>query len=179
MSHSRDAESPSQARSRGSEERRQGWFRNAGDALANAFRGERALELVTVLMLIGGSLLILADFLDLFRIESGGLSVADQSGRDQHSYAQVVIGLGVIGAALLTRSTRQWPPAVAAVVLALISLGITLIGDLPEATRSDLVSGAKFAEASPAIGFWLEIVGAGIAFLAGIAATLELRRYQR
>jgi hypothetical protein len=137
------------------------------------------LEVITVLMLLGGSLLILADFLTLFRIESAGLSVADQSGGDQHSYAQVVIGLGVIGAALLARSTRQWPPAGAAAALALIALGIALFGDLPDATRSDLVRGARLAEASPAVGLWVEIVGAGIALVSGAIAALLLRRYQR
>jgi hypothetical protein len=179
MSAPRDAKPASQAGSGSSGEAGQGWLRNASELLAKPFRGEGLLELVTVLMLAGGSLLVLADFLDLFRIEAAGLPVEDQSGRDQHSYAQVVIGLGVIGATLLARSTRQWPPAAAAMALALIALGIALIGDLPEATRSDLVRGARIAEASPAVGLWLEIVAAGITLAAGAAATLLLRRYQR
>ena len=129
-----------------------------------------------MLLLTGGCLLVLADFLALFRIEAAGLPVEDQSGRDQHSYAQVVIGLGVIGATLLARSTRQWPPAAASVVFSLIALAIALIGDLPEATRSDLVRGAQIAEASPAVGFWLEIVGAAVTLLAGTLMTVLLRR---
>jgi hypothetical protein len=137
------------------------------------------LELITILLLAGGCVLVLADFLPLFRIEAAGLPVEDQPGRDQHAYAQVVIGLGVIGGALLARSTRQWPPAGAVVALALIALGIALIGDLPEATRADLVQGAQIAEASPAVGFWLEIVGAGVTFVGGLAMSLLLRRYQR
>jgi hypothetical protein len=147
--------------------------------LARPFRGEGLLELITILLLGAGSLLVLADFLALFRIEAAGLPVEDQSGRDQHAYAQVVIGVAVIGASLLAHTSRQWPPAGAVVVLALISLAITLIGDLPEATRSDLVSGARIAEASPAVGFWLEIVGAGVMFACGAAMAFLLRRRRR
>jgi hypothetical protein len=137
------------------------------------------LEIAVLLMLLGGSLLVIADFLDLFRIESGGLTLSSQSGRSQHSYAELLIGVAVIGAAMLALSTRQWPPAAAGVALALIALGIALIGDLPDATRSDLVRGGKLAEASPAVGLWLEIVGAGVALAASAASMLLLRSYQR
>ena len=137
------------------------------------------LEVVTIAMLLGACLLVLADFLDLFRIEAAGLTVSEQQGGDQHAFAQVVIGIAVIGAALLARSTRQWPPAGAAAVLALIALGVALIGDLPEATRTDLVRGARLAEASPAAGLWVEIVGAGITLVSALATTLLLRRSAR
>jgi hypothetical protein len=172
----RDAKTRSQAGSRASEESYRGWLETASAAFAKALRGEGLLEVVTLLVVAGGSLLVLADFLALFRIEAAGLTVEEQPGRDQHSYAQVVIGLGVIGAALLARSTGQWPPAAAVMAFALISLMIALIGDRPEATRSDLVSGARIAKASPAIGFWLEIVGAGVTFVAGALMTFLLRR---
>jgi hypothetical protein len=177
MNAPRDAETASQEGSRDLAERAPGAMRQAFDAIAKPFRGEGMLELVTLLLLSGGCLLVLADFLALFRIEAAGLPVEDQAGRDQHAYAQVVIGVGVIGGALLARTSRQWPPAAATVVLALIALGIALIGDLPEATRSDLVQGARIANASPAIGFWLEIAGAGVTLIAGAAATYLLRRY--
>jgi hypothetical protein len=137
------------------------------------FRGERLVELVTAIALLGGGLLIVADFLDLFRIEAGRLPVEEQSGGDQHSYAMLVVGIGVIGATLLARSTGEWPPAGAVVLLALIALAIALAGDLPEATRTDLVRGARLADADPAAGFWTELVGA-FASLAGGAALAHL-----
>jgi hypothetical protein len=179
MSLPRDAETPSQSGSRPTEEGLQGWLRGAPGKLSEAFGGEGLLELLTVLMLIGGCLLILADFLDLFRIEAAGLTVSNQSGGSQHAYAELVIGVAVVGATMLARSTRQWPPAAAVIALALLALGIALIGDLPDATRSDLVRGGKLADASPAAGFWVELAGASITLAAGAAATFLLRRYQR
>jgi hypothetical protein len=148
----------------------------AGFRASRVLRSEWLLEVVTILLLLGGSLLIIADFLDLFRIEAAGLVVSEQQGGDQHAFAQVVIGIAVIGATLLARSTGQWPPAAAAAALGLIALGIALIGDLPDATRSDLVRGARFAEASPAVGLWIEIVGAGLTLVSGIALSVLLRR---
>jgi hypothetical protein len=88
----------------------------------------------------------------------------------------LVVGLGAIGATLLARSTRQWPPAAAVAVLALIALGIALLGDLPEAARTDLVRGARIADADPAVGFWIELAGAVVALAGGLAMTYVLRR---
>jgi hypothetical protein len=179
MSAPRDVETRSQSGSRTTEERVQAWLRGAPAKLSKVFRGEGLLELLTVLTLIGGCLLILADFLDLFRIEAAGLTVSTQSGGSQHAYAQLVIGIAVIGATMLGRSTRQWPPGAAVVALAAIALAIALIGDLPEATRSDLVRGGRVADASPAVGFWVELVGAAVTLASGAAETFLLRALNR
>jgi hypothetical protein len=129
-----------------------------------------------VIALLGGGLLIVADLLDLFQIQAGRLPVEQQSGGDQHSYAVLLVGIGVIVATLLARSTQQWPPAGAVTVLALIALAIALVGDLPGATRSDLVRGARLADADPAIGFWTELLGALLALAGGAGLAYLLRR---
>lgn len=137
---------------------------------------ERLLELVTFAALVGGALLVLAEFLDLFEIEAAGLVVKQQTGGPHHSYAMLVVGAGTIVAALLARSTQQWPPALGIVVLAGFALAFALIADLPDVTRSDLVRGARIAEAHPAIGFWTQIAGAAIAFASGLVLLRLLRK---
>jgi hypothetical protein len=138
--------------------------------------GTSLLELATIAALLGGGLLIVSEFLDLFRIEVGQIAVKDQAGGTNHAYAMLIIGSAAIVATLLARSTEQWPPAAGVAVLGAFALLLALIGDLPDATRSDLVRGARIAEASPAIGFWVELTGAVITLVAGLALVKLLRR---
>jgi hypothetical protein len=175
MSTPEGAERPREVSSRTLQTRVLGLLRKGRVTAFGLFRGERLVELVTALALLGGGLLIVADFLDLLRIEAGRLPVEQQSGGDQHSYAMLVIGIALIGATLLARSTGQWPPAGGAVVLAVIALAIALAGDLPEATRSDLVRGARLADADPAIGFWAELLGALLSLAGGAGLAYLLR----
>jgi len=91
----------------------------------------------------------------------------------------LVLGVGTIVATMLARSTEQWPPALGVVVLAGFALAFTLIADLPDVTRSDLVRGARIAEAHPAIGFWTQLAGATIAFVSGLVLLRLLRRAAR
>jgi hypothetical protein len=141
---------------------------------------ERLLGLLTVFALIGGGLMILAEFLDLFEIEARGLVVKEQAGGSHHAYAMLVVGAATIGAALLARSTEQWPPALGVCLLGLFAVAFALIADLPDATRSDLVRGARIADAHPVVGFWTELAGAIITLVSGLALVRLLRRgYQR
>jgi hypothetical protein len=137
----------------------------------------RLIEVATIVALIGGALLVLADFLDLFEIKTtAGLVVRQQSGGDQHGYAMLLIGIAAIASTMLARTSEQWPPAVATLALGLIALGLALLGDLPDATRSDLVRGGSLAEADPAIGFWVELAAAVVATVGGAALTFALPR---
>jgi hypothetical protein len=61
-------------------------------------------------------------------------------------------------------------------VLGAFALAFALIGDLPDATRSDLVRGARVADAHPAIGFWIELTGAALTLVSGLVLTRLLRR---
>jgi hypothetical protein len=140
------------------------------------------LEVATISALLGGGLLILSEFLDLFTIEVGQIGVKQQAGGTNHAYAMLIIGAGAIAATLLARSTEQWPPAAGVAALGAFAVAFALIGDLPDATRSDLVRGARIAEAHPAIGFWVELIGATLTLVAGLVLARQLRRsgdYQR
>jgi hypothetical protein len=140
-------------------------------------RRARLVELATIVALAGGALLLLADFLDLFEIKTAtGIVVKQQSGGGQHGYAMLVIGIAAIISTMLTRAAEQWPTAAATVALGLIALGLALFVDLPDATRSDLVRGGSLADAEPALGFWVELVGAAVTSAGGAALAYAVRR---
>jgi hypothetical protein len=153
-------------------------FGRAAKGLVELLRG-RPVELLTAVALAAGALLVVSDFLDLFRIETGGVVIKEETGGASHSYALLVIGIGIAAAALVARSTEQWPPAAGVLVLAVASLAIWLFGDLSEATRSDLVRGGKLGDAEPATGFWVELVAIVLALATGSLLTLLLRRRAR
>jgi hypothetical protein len=132
--------------------------------------------LLTITALLGGGLLILAEFLDLFEIEARDLVVKKQVGGSHHAYAMLVVGSGVIVAALLARSTEQWPPALGVAMLGGFAIAFALIADLPDATRTDLVRGARIGDAHPKVGFWTELAGATIALVSGLALVRLFRR---
>jgi hypothetical protein len=151
-------------------------LRSLRNAVAGLRKGERLLELATIIALLGACLLILAEFLTLFEIKSRGLVVKEQAGGTNHAYAMLVVGAATIVAALLVRATGQRPPAFGIIVLGAFALAYALLGDLPDATRTDLVRGARIAEASPALGFWTELAGAMIVLASGAALLALLRR---
>jgi hypothetical protein len=180
MSASQDAERRSESHppSTGSafQDRLEALFRRAAEGASNIRRPERLLGLLTVVALLAGMLLIVCDFVTLFQIKLRSTVVEEPTGGDQHSYAVAVMGAAIVGAALLARVTEAWPPAAAVAGLGVAALAIALLGDLPDATRSDLVRGGRIGEASPALGFWLELAGAVIALSVGLALAYLLRR---
>jgi hypothetical protein len=134
------------------------------------------VELLTALTLIGGGLLITAEFLDLYRVQLGPVVVQEKTGGEHHAYALLVAGVAVIGAGLLARASGSWLPAAAASGIGLAALLLALFADLPDATSSGLTSSLRLAEAEPATGFWMEIAGAGVSIVAGVLLSLKLRR---
>jgi hypothetical protein len=137
--------------------------------------GARAIEILTIVLLAAGVLLIAVEFLDLFRVKIGAVVIDEQTGAERHSYALLLIGIAVCAAAMLARSLEAWPPAAGAAVLGGIVLAIALFGDLPDATRTDLVAGARLATAHPAAGFWVEVTGAILAIVTGAVLAYLLR----
>jgi hypothetical protein len=127
-------------------------------------------------LVAGALLLIVAEFATVREIRAvtvvppGGTS----TGGDLHGYA-----LGLIGVAILVFSYGAFmrgarPAAVALVVLAIAACAIVLLVDLPVLDDTGLIGRTyDLAEARPAVGFYLESVGAGLA-LVGAVATLVL-----
>jgi hypothetical protein len=143
-----------------------------------------SLTAVAVLAAIGGLLLLYAETLDLYRIVTPGGATSNaagsiQSGADQHSWALGVIGVVIAVGALLARWTRQRLPAWAVFALAVIALGIVLIGDVPDVTSSGLTTEIETGEAEPQAGFWVELVGALMALGGSAALAWALSRDAR
>lgn len=178
MSTPRGAERPPQGGKKTPQDGAGALLRSSFAAARGLARG-RTLEIATLIVLAGGALLVIADFLTLFRIESRGLLVEEKSGGESHAYAMLVIGVGVIGAALAARTTEQWPPAAGVALLAVVALIVALAGDLPDATREDLLPAARFGKADPALGFWVELAGAAMALGGGAVMAIVLRRSAR
>jgi hypothetical protein len=139
-------------------------------------RGQSAIEILTVCALVGGGLLIMAEFLDLYQVKQGAVVVQRETGGDHHGYAMLVAGVAVIGATLLARATDAWPPAAAASGIGLAALALALFGDLPDATSSGLTADVRLAQADPAAGFWVEVVGAMVTFVSGALLARKLSR---
>ena len=151
-------------------------------------RRPRAIEILTIVAIVGGVLLVVSSFMDVFTVtdlRGNQIASATHTGADNHGPALVIIGVAVIAAIFLARMTDQWLPAAAATGLGLVALAIALFGDLPDANDTDLLRGGTLGSAHPAGGLWLEIFAAIFvsAACAGIAWILRERsrgpRYQR
>ncbi len=130
--------------------------------------------MIAFLALLGASMLIVAEFLDLYRVQRGVVVVREQTAGDHHSYALLVAGVAAIVAVLIARTTGARPPAAAAATLGLLALFVVLFGDLPDANSSGLTADARIADADPAVGLWVELAGAILTTTAGAALAILL-----
>jgi hypothetical protein len=175
LSASRSAEEPPREDRKALLERASAVLRAGLGALSRALRGRR-LEVATAFAILGGALLVVGEFLNLYEVKRGVVVVAERTSGDHHSYALLVAGCAAIGAMLLARSTGAWPPAAAAAAIGLAALAVALLGDLPDATSSGLTVDRRLGSASPAAGFWVELAGALLTTGGAAAAALMLRR---
>jgi hypothetical protein len=98
------------------------------------------------------------------------------TGADQHSFALVPIALltaaMAVGAGLGASRPAGWALLGAGVVV----LAIALLGDLPDTTKTgEIGSNFTSASAEKGAGFWLELVGGGLALAAGALRLLARR----
>ncbi len=126
-------------------------------------------------LVAGALLLIVAEFVTVREIRAvtvvppGGT----ETGGGLHGYA-----LGIIGVAILVfsygavvRGAR--PAAVALVVLSAAACAIVLLVDLPVLDDTGLIGRTyDLAEARPAVGFYLESLGAALALIGAVATLL-------
>lgn len=130
------------------------------------------------MLLLGAALLMLAEFLTLYEIraamavpEGGSSSVGAH-----HSYALAPIAILLVPMALGAVRGGSLPAALATLALALAAVAITLLVDLPDVNETGLIGEAyEQAEARPRVGFYVETLGATLAFV-GAVLTLVLRR---
>ena len=126
-------------------------------------------------LVAGALLLIVAEFVTVREIRAvtvvppGGT----ETGGGLHGYA-----LGIIGVAILVfsygavvRGAR--PAAVALVVLSVAACAIAALVDLPVLDDTGLIGRTyDLAEARPAVGFYLESLGAALALIGSVATLL-------
>ena len=134
---------------------------------------------VLALAVAAGLAMISAELLLVFSVDVGATSceataspdVSDfcaTTGGERHSYALVVLGLFTLAMAWGATAGRSRPAGVALVLVGVVVLAITLLGDLPDASAEGVI-GMRYeaASASPALGLWMELAGGVLAVAAG------------
>jgi hypothetical protein len=121
---------------------------------------------VTVEILTGGSCEILAD--EELREQ------CNQKGASRHSWALGLLGILALLMAWAAGVARSRAAAVALVMTGVAVLAIVLIGDLPELNETGEI-GLRFdeAEAEPASGFYLSLLGGVLALGGGVLALVR------
>ena len=130
----------------------------------------------------GALLLIVAEFVTVREIHAvtvvppGGTS----TGGDLHSYALGIIGLAMLPMAYGAVVRRARPAAVAVIVLAAAACLIVLLVDRPVLDDTGLIGRTyDLAEARPAVGFYLESLGAALSLVGGVWALMLAPRRSR
>lgn len=164
-------------------------LRSAGGGLAGA--GPLGL-VVVALGITACGVLIAAELAPVYTIDVGGLAcdrveftltdLCAPSGGERHLYALMVLGLLALLLASLVALLLFWESGIGAVRTASAALALTgatvlaivLIGDLPDVNQTGEI-GLRFdeAEASPASGFYLSLLGGALALAAGVIGLLR------
>ena len=93
----------------------------------------------------------------------------EQKGIERSSVALLLLGLLTLAMGVGAAFGKSRPAAVALIVIGVVVLGITLLGDLPASDDTGLI-GRDYAEAtaSAGTGLWLELIGGILAVVAGL-----------
>lgn len=133
-------------------------------------------------LVAGALLLIVSEFVTVREIHAvtvvppGGTS----TGGDLHSYALGIIGLAMLPMAYGAVVRRARPAAVAVIVLAVAAGVVVLLVDRPVLDDTGLIGRTyDLAEARPAVGFYLESLGAALALVGGVWALMLAPRRSR
>jgi hypothetical protein len=132
-----------------------------------AGHSSRAAQAVVAAGLLGAALLLVAEFTPLLHVHSSARDAAvikTIGTGSHHAFALLPVALLAAGLSLGARATGNRAMLLSIGALGLVALGIALIGDLPDARTSGLVghAGGTYVSAasSPAIGLYLETLGA-------------------
>jgi hypothetical protein len=163
--------------------------RNASRALVSFLRdssGPRGVLLV--LGGVAGLLMILSDLMTLYHVDVVTASCSDladprladacsTTGGEHHGYALLILGVLVLLMTWGAAVGRSVPAGVALLALGAAGLAIALGVDLPDVHKTGVI-GQRFAEAEarPGAGFWLELIGAGLAVVAGLVGLTRRER---
>ena len=159
-------------------------------ARARAAAGSAGLAgwLVLGLGVLGGLLLVLAEFSLIFQVDTNlsgtceelaNADVRDEcraNGLEQHSGALILLGVFAVAMAVGASRGASVPAAVALAVVGAVVLGIALLNDLPKTQADGLLEPFyEQGEAGAGAGFYLELVGAGLCLFAGAVGIFARR----
>jgi hypothetical protein len=120
---------------------------------------------------IGALLLIVSDFTTLFRVHTeAGVTVpgGQVKGHDNHSFSMLIIGLAALPLAYATLRYGSRPAMAGLAGLGLIAVIIAVGFDLSDATGTNTLARTfESATGSPAVGFYLETLGAALLVISG------------
>lgn len=128
--------------------------------------------------LLGAALLLAAEFTPLLQVHSSARThfVHSVITGSHHSYALLPVAALAAGLAVNARRSGSRLALLATGLLGLLTVGIALLGDLPDAHAVGLVgtpaSGLATATSSPAIGLFLETGAGALLILSGAAGVL-------
>jgi hypothetical protein len=128
-----------------------------------------------VVLVAGALLLIVAEFLPLYEIQT--ITTVPAGGRtsagSHHGYALLIVGLAMLPMAAGAVLGGSRPAALALVVLSLIALFVALAIDLPDLNETGLI-GRTYdqAAARPRVGFFVEALGATLALLGALGTVI-------
>ena len=132
------------------------------------------------LAFLAALLLIVSEFLPLYRVVIGALETKSrtETGGGNHAYAMLLLGVAVIPMALgALRGAR--PAMLALALLGVIVLVIALTVDLSAARQEGTLRESityENARAEPAIGFFLETLAGVLLLVSGGMQLLGVRR---
>ena len=138
----------------------------------------RTETLLVLACAAAAAMLAVSQFTDIFHLTPpGGEALAAIDASDQHGYATLVLAVFALVLLVVAMGFRgEQLGQVAAMALAvcgLVALLIFLIGDLPKVnnvgTLDDPRQSFIDAEAKPAAGFWLELIGSLVLTVCGVA----------
>jgi hypothetical protein len=151
----------------------------------------RPIATILALALLAALLLLLAEVSTVASVSLEGEScevvydtrpeLADRcslSGWERHGGALILLALLAAGAALAVRAGRIAAAGAVLVAIGLVTLGVTLIGDLPVTDDTGAIGSTDLAAASASagLGFYLELLGALLCLAAGALALAVARR---
>ena len=145
-----------------------------------AKRVPRAQLALVALAFLAALLLIVSEFLPLYKVVIGALETESrtETGGGNHAYAMLLLGIAVIPMALgALRGAR--PAMLALAVLGVIVLVIALTVDLSAARQEGTLRESityENARAEPAIGFFLETLAGVMLIVSGGLQLLGVRR---
>lgn len=132
--------------------------------------------------ILGAALLLAAEFTALFTVHSSASPVAIKTVTTASHDSYALVPIAVLAALLTLEAcrTRGRLALVAIAVLGLVALGIAVAHDLPDAHASGVIGNSpttlRQANSTPALGFYLETLGAIVLLITSATGLLLLPR---